>query len=336
MLLGGAISDRVSARLIMLGAEAARALCVAAIGTLTWFEMLRPWEVYALVIAFGIADAFALPAESAFVPSLLRREQLVASTSLQQLIAQLTFIVGPVAAGLAIARLGIAAAFWIDGLSFLFVIGALLRLPDPPREAPSGGALGLIAEGVASVRRDAAVWTLLLVAVAVNLCVSGPFAVGVAYLAKSRLQSSSAYGVLMSALAVGGLFGALSAGIWKVRRRGALIICGAALLAVCLMCLALAGDVRSAAGVLLVMGATASLVEVHIGAWVMQRIDPGVRGRVSSVLMLGSLGAVPISMAVAGLLAQQSLSALFVLAGAALLLVTGVAACSSSVRAIRE
>jgi hypothetical protein len=226
-------------------------------------------------------------------------------------------------------------AFWADAVSFLFVIGALLTLPDPPFRAPRAGTLGAIVEGLSYVRRDAALCTLLVVATAMNLCVSGPFAIGIADLAKSRLHSSSAYGVLIAALAMGGLVGALAAGTWRARRRGMLILGGAAMLSVCLMITALAVDVWSAAAVLTVMGVIASLVNVHIVAWVMQRIDPAVRGRVSSVLMLSSLGILPVSMAVAGYLAASGADTLFLVAGGTLLIVTAAAASSSAVRSLR-
>lgn len=124
MLIGGAMTDRLSARRIMLWAALARAVSVAVLGTLAWLGALAVWEVFALVIVFGIADAFAIPAQSAFVPSLLSREQLVASTSLQQGAALLTGIAGPVVVGAAIVPLGVGAALWADALSFIAVMRA--------------------------------------------------------------------------------------------------------------------------------------------------------------------------------------------------------------------
>lgn len=336
MLVGGAISDRVPARLIMLCAAVLRAVNVAVLGLLAWFGAVASWEIYALVIVFGIADAFAIPAQSAFVPSLLSSEQLVVSAALQQITALLTGIAGPVVAGLAIARLGVAVVLWADALSFIAVIGALITLPDPPLGTARDGMLRDIASGFIYVRRDAALLALLLLVGAVNLCLSGPFTIGIAYLAKSRLQSSSAYGVLLAAVAAGSLIGALAAGAWKPRRQGMLFLGGVALLSVSLMSMALARELRSAVALLVLTGAIGSLVEVHLVAWVMQRIEPGVRGRVSSVIMLSSLGIVPVSMAVSGFVARWGASVLFLGAGAALLAVTGAAALSGAVRGIRE
>ncbi|RDI99892.1 MFS transporter [Dyella solisilvae] len=336
MLFGGALADHISARRIMLMTAAARAVCVAVIGILAWRGALSAWTIYALVIAFGVADAFALPAQSAYVPSLLKREQLVAATSLAQIVAQLAAILAPLPAGLLIAGLGVAPALFVDAASFLFVIAALLFLPDPPLTARHASALKSIGMGIAYVMRDVPLRTLMLLATILNFCIAGPMAVGVAYLAKTRLDSSSAYGVMVAALAAGGLIGALVASAWKIRRRGVLIVAGSALLGFCLMAIPWAGGVASVAGVLLLMGATASLVNVHIGAWMMQRIDVEVRGRVSSVLMLASFGTAPLSMAVAGFLIAWNENLSFLLAGAAILLTAVVALLKPSVRDIRE
>jgi len=73
---------------------------------------------------------------------------------------------------------------------------------------------------------------------------------------------------------------------------------------------------------------------VHIGAWVMQRIDPAVRGRVSSVLILGSLGVAPISMGLAGVALLVNVSALFLMAGGALFCISAIAALRPPIRKI--
>src|SRR6478736_1874982 len=58
MLMGGAVSDRISARKIMMTTATTRTICVAVIGALIWFRVLQMWELYAMAVAFGIADAF--------------------------------------------------------------------------------------------------------------------------------------------------------------------------------------------------------------------------------------------------------------------------------------
>jgi len=335
MLMGGAVSDRMSARKIMMATATARTICVTVIGLLVWLRILRTWELYALAFAFGVADAFAVPAQTAYMPSLLKREQLVAASSVSQSTGQLTTILGPVPAGLVIQTLGVAWAFFLDAISFLFIIGALWKLPDPPKsQAPRKAMWHSIAEGIAYVGKDVPLRSLMLLATILNFCVAGPVSIGLAYLTKTRFGSPAAYGIVISAVAAGSLLGALLAGVWKIRRRGVMILAVAAVLGVCLGSIGLMGRVWSVAGVLLVMGVAAGLVNVHIGAWAMQRIDAAVRGRVASVLMLASFGITPISLAVAGFLVAWSLKFMFLLAGGLMVLAAAGASFQKPVREI--
>ena len=335
MLMGGAVSDRMSARKIMMGTATARTICVTVIGLLVWLRVLQTWELYALAFAFGVADAFAAPAQSAYMPSLVKREQMVAASSVSQSTAQLTTIVGPVPAGFVIQALGIAWAFFLDAISFLFIIGALWKLPNPPKSSAARKPMWhSIAEGISYVAKDVPLRSLMLLATIMNFCISGPVAVGLAYFAKTRLGSPAAYGTLISSLAAGSLVGAVLAGVWKIRKRGMLIVVVAVVLGLCLSSIALAERTWSIAAILVVMGAAAGLLNVHIGAWAMQRIDIAVRGRVSSVLMLAAFGVAPISLGVAGFLVAWNLKLMFLFAGVLMVIAAAGAAFQKPVREI--
>jgi MFS family permease len=335
MLMGGAVSDRMSPRKIMMATATARTICVTVIGLLVWLRVLQTWELYALAFAFGVADAFAAPAQSAYMPSLIKREQLVAASSVSQSTAQVTTIAGPVPAGFVIQALGVAWAFFLDAISFLFIIGALWKLPDPPRTPSARKAMWhSIAEGISYVAKDVPLRSLMLLATIMNFCVSGPVAVGLAYFTKTRLGSPAAYGTLISSLAAGSLMGAVLAGLWKIRKRGILVPVVAMVLGLCLSSIALAERTWSVAAILVVMGAAAGMLNVHIGAWAMQRIDIAVRGRVSSVLMLAAFGVAPMSLGVAGFLVAWNLKLMFLFAGGLMMLAAAGAAYPKSVRQI--
>jgi len=336
MLMGGAVSDRMSARKIMIATAMARTICVTVIAVLVWLRVLRTWELYALAVAFGVADAFAVPAQTAYMPSLLKREQLVAARSVSQSTAQMTTIVGPVPAGFMIKTLGVAWAFFADAISFLFIIGALWKLPDPPKSQTARKAmLHSIVEGIAYVGKDVPLRSLMLLVTILNFCIAGPVSIGLAYLSKTRFGSPAEYGIAISAVAAGSLLGALLAGVWKIRQRGMMILLVSLALGVCLGSIGLLGKVWSIASVLLIMGAAAGMVNIHIGAWIMQRIDVTVRGRVASVLMLASFGITPISLAVAGFLVAWSLKLMFLLAGGLMVLAAAGASFQKQVREIK-
>jgi MFS family permease len=335
MLMGGAVSDRISARKIMMTTATVRTVCVAVIGILVWFNVLQMWEIYVLAVIFGVADAFAVPAATAYLPSLLQPEQLVSASSVSQSTAQMTTIVGPVPAGFVIKSLGVAWAFFVDAISFLFIIGALWKLPDPPQSPAAKKAVwSAIAEGIAYVGKDVPLRAVMLLAMMMNFCFTGPVSIGLTYLTKTRFGSPAILGTLMSAVAVGSLLGALVAGVWKIHRRGIMILLVATALAPCLGSIGLMSSVPPLAGVLFVVGALAAFMNVHIGAWVMQRIDAAVRGRVASVLMLASFGIMPISFAIAGFLIAWDLKFTFLIAGLAMLITAAGASLQKSVRDI--
>ena len=335
MLLGGSVSDRRSPRRIMMGAALARTLCVTVIGVLVALDALHMSALYALAVAFGIADAFDAPAASAFVPFLLKREQLVAATSLSQTRTQLTSIAAPVPVGFLIRALGIASAFFIDAVSFLFIIAALFKLPDPPPNPAARKPIWhSIWEGLQYVGKDVPLRSLLLVIMGLNFCLAGPLNLGLAYIAKTRFASPAIFGVMLTSVALGMLAGALLAGVWKIRRRGLLILVVSLVLAALLGSMAIVDGRWPLAAVLLAMGIAGGLVNVHIAAWVVQRIDITVRGRVSSVLNLTGLGIIPFSLALAGWLIAVSLKFMFLFAASVMLLVTLVAATQKTVRHI--
>jgi len=337
MLIGGAVSDRMSPRKIMMTTASTRTVFVAAIGVLVWLNVLRIWELYVLAFAFGVADAFGLPASSAYLPSIVKREQLVAANGAFQSTVQLTTIAGPAPAGLMIKALGLAWAFFLDAISFLFIIAALAALPDPARAQAAGPKKAVwhsIAEGIQYVGKDIQLRSLMLVAAIMNFSITGPVGVGLAYLAKTRFGSPAAYGSLLSAAAAGALLGSLLSAVVRVKRRGVLILAVALVIGLCLAPIGLLRHLWQIGALLLLIGASAGLSNVHIAAWIQQRIDPAVRGRVMSVLMLAAFGLAPISLALAGVLAAWSLRWMFVLAGASMVLISALAALQKPVRQI--
>jgi MFS family permease len=336
MLLGGALTDRISARRILMSTASARTVLVTVIGFLLWWHLLQLWQLYVLGFFFGVADAFAWPAATTLLPSVVKREQLVAANSVFQTTGQLTTIVAPAPAGLVIKALGTAWAFFIDAISFLFIIAALWRLPDPPKAASAAKppVWRSILDGIAYVRRDVPLRSLMLVAAMLNFCISGPMGVGLPYLVKTKFGSAAAYGLVISAMAAGGLIGALLAGILKIKRRGLLLLGACVVISAGIASIGLLGHLWLIAAVLVLLGCSAGVANVHIAAWIQQRIDATVRGRVFSVLMLGNFGLIPLSLAVAGLLIAWSLKLMFLAAGVSMLLVTVFGASQKQVRAI--
>ncbi|WP_446745166.1 MFS transporter [Silvibacterium acidisoli] len=338
MLFGGALTDRISPRRIMMTTALSRALLVAAISVLLWEHSLKLWALYALALGFGTADAFAIPAAQSFLPSIVAREQLAAANSLSQSTAQLTTMVAPAPAGLFLKAFGAAWAFFIDAVSFLFILVALWRLPDPVKPAASGAArknmLKSIAEGVRYANKDTALRSLMLVLAVLNFAIAGPAGIGIAYLAKQEFGSATTFGLLMSALAAGGLAGSILAGLTKQRKRGLWMLGLCVAIGLCLAAFGMVHSLAAMAAILALIGGSSAFVNVQLIAWFQQRIEPAMMGRVMSLLMFSSVGLMPFSLAIAGFAIRWSASGTFLAAGAMVLLVTLLGAMSKPVREI--
>ncbi len=89
LLIGGVVSDRLPPRLIMLVANAVRAVLTALLTALVIFQGTQLWHLYLFAISFGIIDGFFIPATKSIIPSLVPRELLAASNALSMGTTQL-------------------------------------------------------------------------------------------------------------------------------------------------------------------------------------------------------------------------------------------------------
>jgi MFS family permease len=337
MLIGGVVTDRSSPRRILMATAAWRTLLVAAIAALIWLRLIGVWQLYMLSFCFGVADAFAAPAAQAFMPALVTSEQLPAANSVSQGTTRLAMLLAPGPVGMLVNAFGIAWAFFIDAVSFLFILGALWKLPDPPKTdtpvEPKKMAHAIL-EGLGYVKRDVPLRSLIMVAAALTFCTLGPNSVGIAILAKRHFGSATAFGLLMSSAAAGGLVGMLLAGTWKTRRRGLLLLGSSALIGSLIICIGLVKPFWALALLLFAMCSASGYMLVQLMAWFQQRVERAVLGRVMSVQMFAVVGLMPFSQAAAGIAVQWSLSGMFIGAGTLMILITAVAAMIPEVRAI--
>lgn len=123
MLVGGAITDRLSPRRIMLIADVIRFVLTSLMAFVVLTGTVQTWMLYAFGLGFGLVAGFAVPAENSIVPMIVAEQDLQAGNSIMMGIAQLVGFVGPTIAGILIggfsnSSFGIGLAFAIDAVSF--------------------------------------------------------------------------------------------------------------------------------------------------------------------------------------------------------------------------
>ncbi len=337
MLLGGAVSDRFSARKTMLASDIVRCVLVGLMAVAVFTGIVQLWMLYAFALGFGLVAGFAVPAGNSIVPMVVKEKDLQAGNSVVMGVGQLVGFIGPIMAGILIGRyadsfLGIGLAFSFDAVTF--AVSAIMlglmghgRVPSPlANTADQETIWAAIITGLKHVWGDDAMRLMFLVIAAVNFLFVGPILVGIPVLADQRLaEGAMAFGLLMSGFAGGNLAGFLLAGLLprpdgKTMRRLLL-----ALLTVFGSVLGLMGFISSTwvdFGLMLVLGLGNGYVTIILFTSIQTRTPKAILGRIMSLLMLSSAGLVPVSQAISGMVIHWNLALLFVLAGGLIVLVT--------------
>jgi MFS family permease len=341
---GGVLSDRYSPALIMIFASVGRVLLLVLLSGLILADAIQIWHVYAIAAGLSALDALYYPASMAILPALVDRERLSAANAETQGAEQVSSILGPALAGGLLALVGLGASFGATAVLFAIATALFVAISgaSKPGDSVADGetddaqsrTLGSFVEGMRYVWRDGVIRSLLFILLGTNLAMMGPLYVGGAVLAESRLGGAGAFGVLVGSAGVGSLIGIVGAGsVSRFRRRGLIELVLTGLLGVIVGAIAFVPNLPTAIVLAIAIGATASFLGVITISWLQERAQPGMIGRVMSLAMFSAVALDPISFALAGLLVQLDLTAMFLAAGS-LLLLTAVAGASS--RTMRE
>jgi MFS family permease len=147
----GVVADAVDRRRLMLVTQTGMALSAALLAVVTIVGIRSPWPVYVLAACGAAFGSFDAPARQSLIPNLVPREHLPNAIALNTIMFQTASVLGPALGGLVIAAGGVAWAYALNALSFLFVIGALLAMRVPARLGGDDNArisLGAAAEGL--------------------------------------------------------------------------------------------------------------------------------------------------------------------------------------------
>jgi MFS family permease len=301
LLPGGVVSDRFDRRLVMLWADALRAVAVGVIAALAFTGVLQFWEFVALVAVYGVGTAFFTPAFDAIVPGLMPAGDLAAANSLDQFVRPIALrLAGPAVGGWLVA-LDTGAAFAVDAVTFLASGAAVLAMRPRPLARTDAGesAVAAVKEGLRFVRRRVWLWGTLLAAAFTYLAFLGPAEVLLPYLVKNDLHASAGdLGLVFAAGGVGAVGAAVLMGQRGHPRRDVTFMYATWTVAT----LAVAGyGLATAAWQLMLACLVFNALETAgtiVWATLKQRHVPAsMLGRVSSLDWLVSIGLLPLSFA---------------------------------------
>jgi MFS family permease len=212
LLIGGAIVDRFSRRLLLILSDVVRAVLTAAIVVLIMTHSLHFYELILFAVLFGCFDALFFPAIAALTPEIVSEDLLPAMNAVRPLTNNLLgSMIGPAVGGL-LAAFSASLSIGVDCATFVISATALVLMkstPKPAREA-TATMIGDIKEGLHYVIRTRWLWTTSASVTLVNAFVLTPMFVLVPFFLRHNLHLAKDYvGFAVAAAGVSGALGAL-------------------------------------------------------------------------------------------------------------------------------
>jgi MFS family permease len=310
-LFGGVLADVLPKRQTLIVTQIAAMLLAFILFALTVTNNVTVAHVLILALLLGCVNAVDMPTRQSFGVVMVVRGDIGNAVALNSAVFNGARVVGPALAGLVIGATSIAVAFLINGLSFVAVIVAYIRMDQATLSpAPRLTSANTVA-GVMTHLRVGLVYTRATPAILVPIVVIGlvsafgmNFGVLIPPLARDVLHvGATGYGFLMAATGVGSLIAALSIAFGR-RNRLAYIGLGAALTGVAELVLAASGSFALSLVAMFATGLGAIGMAATANTAIQLTVPDELRGRVMSVYTTVFAGSTPIGGLVAGAMAS--------------------------------
>jgi MFS family permease len=321
-LPAGALADVFDRRLLLIIIQVAVTVLVAAFGLIVYLSWVTPTVLLAFTFATGAAAASIAPAWQAIVPQLVPRQHLQPAVALNSVGLNVSRAVGPALAGIIISAWGIAAPFWVNALTTIAVIVALIwwrpQQDGMVGHLPTERFSRAIGAGVRHARYNPHLRATLIRAGAFFLFASAYWAL-LPLIARNQVAGGpELYGLLLGAIGAGAVAGAFGLP-WLKRHLGAdrTVALGTLGTVLALILFALARQWATALAGSLIAGVSWITVLATINVSAQVALPGWVRGRGLSIFGTVMFGSLTIGSAIWGKVAELGgLPAANILAGA--------------------
>lgn len=306
-LVAGVVADRRDRRHMMLMSQVVQMTAAFILAGLVYSEAIRIWHILTLSFITGCAQAFGGPAYQTLVPTLVNKEHLPNAIALNSIQFNLARIIGPIVAGAALAAFGMVMCFGMNGISFLFVIAAILGLRNV--QVPPASTVSLVdqmKDGLRHVRDSSHLKTLTMLGfIAAFLGI--PLLTFLPVIAKDVFQQDvGLYTRMMTMSGIGAVCGALVvAWLGKHQHMGRILLVLLGAFGIAMTAFALSPDVRLSTAILFFTGALLVMCFSLTNSLVQLLAPTELRGRIVSIYMTAFRGGSPLGGLASGWLITQ-------------------------------
>lgn len=295
-LFAGVVADRYNRRRLIIFMQAilmAQALVLARITQVNQATMFR---IGGLVLLGGVVTAFVFPAWQAMMPDLVHKDSLLNAIALNSAQFNAARFLGPMIGGAMFSHYGASDVFYVNAVTFLFVIWALAIIHPKQQQHPHAeeSPLGTFTAGLKYARENQLIGWLLISMVVLAMFGMPYIALMPVVAAQVLKQNATGYSILMGASGLGAVLGALFvASLPHNVRRDVLIRIGIFGMGIALLSFALSRNFYFAAVMALLAGALFMTGSSAITTGIQATAPPRLRGRVMALFVLSFLGVQP-------------------------------------------
>jgi MFS family permease len=306
--LGGYIGDRYNRHHGVIWTQIVSMVLAFVLAALTFANIIQVWELIFIAFLVGVVNAFDVPIRQAFLVEMVVKEDLPNAIALNSSIFNGARVVGPAIAGFALAWKGPAWCFFLNGVSFLAVIGALLAMRIVKRESKkeAGSPFQSLMQGFRFAMSDLPIRSTLLLLSMLSL-LGLQYSVFLPIFASEVLhRGAKGFGLLMSAAGVGAVIGALHfAARTSYKGLARWIAATSTTCAVGLVIFSQSRVFWLSMAVLLVVGFCATVQMAATNTTLQNRVPDQLRGRIMAVYATMFMGVQPIGSLIAGGVAKH-------------------------------
>ncbi|MHB8840922.1 MAG: MFS transporter [Candidatus Aquicultor sp.] len=306
-LVGGIVADRYQRRSLIIATQVVQMLLALTLGILISLHAATVVTIVVISLITGIASSFGFPAWLSLIPELVPKKDLLNAVALNSAQFNVARLVGPAIAGLIIGSLGVAASFYINSLSFLAVIIALLLIKPPPVKTRQSemSAWQNFTEGIKYAKEHASAAVLLICVGTLTMFGMSHTTLMPVYAIDILKTGAQGLGYLFAATGLGAVTGALIvAGLTHIIPRRNLIKLGLFSYGILLLVFAFSKifiiSLLAQVGIGIAFLTTTSSINTSL-----QLMAPTqIRGRVMSLFVWAFMGLFPIGSLIVGSLAR--------------------------------
>ena len=301
-LLGGKFADRFNKRKALILTNILGGSSSLVLGLLVVTESVFLWQVFVLAAVLGLSNAIDGPIRQSFTTEIVGLDDLPNAVSLNSANFNGGRLIGPAVSGGLIAAFGTGPSFLINGLSYCFVIAALLQLNEKAFfHQDQKKSDGNIREGIKYVRARPDIYVVLLIVFFISTFGLN-FQIFNALMATKEFGLGPAsFGLMGTFVAIGSFIGAVGSARLERFRSAKFVIKGGIVFSISVMVVSVLPTFTIYMIWLPLCGLSALTTLVSANSLVQTSSDPVIRGRVMGLYLLIFLGGTPFGSPIIGL-----------------------------------